>query len=140
MPADVRSLKAAGRARWGQLHASAVRGVLNELDRKVPDSGEAHAGKLRDERRTKDIAGPNRFATTIEYPSNIARYNDRGTPPHDIEPIGTGYPLRFYWTKAGAVVRFMKVHHPGSTKHVGWFTKTIPRYAVHLRAAARALR
>ena len=37
-----------------------------------------------------------------------------GARPHVIEPRGPGYPLRFYWAKAGRVVAFWRVNHPGN--------------------------
>lgn len=46
-----------------------------------------------------------------------------GAKPHPIVPTGSGYPLKFYWSKmssisgrygpAGNVARFMSVSHPG---------------------------
>ena len=50
-----------------------------------------------------------------------AKFSDTGTTPHDITPRGPGYPLRFYWRKVGAVVRFYKVSHPGQ-RSKGWLT------------------
>lgn len=37
---------------------------------------------------------------------------EHGAKPHMIYPHGN-YPLRFFWRKAGRVVRLSRVHHPG---------------------------
>lgn len=52
-------------------------------------------------------------------------YTDRGTDPHPIRPRGSGYPLRFYWPKAGGIVHRMSVNHPGSHKHDGWWDRSL---------------
>ena len=49
-----------------------------------------------------------------------ARYTDEGTAEHVIE----GNPLLvFEWH--GRTVFFRSVNHPGSTKHVGWFSERV---------------
>lgn len=38
----------------------------------------------------------------------------RGTRPHGIRPRGSGYNLRFWWQKRGAIVYPPAVKHPGT--------------------------
>lgn len=43
-----------------------------------------------------------------------AYFVHEGTAPHPIQPIDTGYPLRFWWDVTGREERFRRVNHPGS--------------------------
>lgn len=65
-----------------------------------------------------------------------ARWTDEGTRPHTIRPRARR-ALRF--NVGGRVVYARVVHHPGSTRHVGWFSQTVKEWprllAGHVRAA-----
>jgi hypothetical protein len=56
-----------------------------------------------------------------------ARWKDRGTKRHDIEPLGQ-YPLRFFWRRTGRIERFWHVDHPGY-RGDGWLTKSVEETA-----------
>jgi hypothetical protein len=66
----------------------------------------------------------NSFITGIEFTSKIAVFLEKGTGPHKIESRGFG-PLHFYFAKAGKAIDTFVVNHPGSKKHVGWFSKNL---------------
>jgi hypothetical protein len=60
------------------------------------------------------------LSATLVVDTPQARYTDEGTGPHVIE----GNPLLvFEW--GGRTVFFRSVNHPGSTKHVGWFSERV---------------
>lgn len=63
---------------------------------------------------------------------------DRGARPHVIRPRRPGGMLTFYWPKAGRVVSFRHVNHPGN-KGSGWWRKTM-RSNVLRRAMRKAAR
>lgn len=52
-------------------------------------------------------------AGRVWSPLEYAKWVHDGTPPHDIFPRGTGYPLRFFWRKLNRRVKFWAVYHPG---------------------------
>lgn len=50
----------------------------------------------------------------VSVGTNHWHYTEYGARPHEIEPRGSGYPLRFFWRRVGQEVEFWKVHHPGT--------------------------
>ncbi|MCP4933356.1 MAG: hypothetical protein GY927_03920 [bacterium] len=60
---------------------------------------------------------------TIQLPQPLGLWIQGGTKAHKIPTGGSaaqiakGYPLRFYWAKAGRVVTFWSVNHPGTKKN-----------------------
>jgi hypothetical protein len=75
----------------------------------------------------------NRYVTTVRYTAATAAFTEHGTRPHPIRPKRPGGLLSFYWPKVGAQVWLRSVQHPGSTEHVGWFSKTTQRWSEMLR-------
>lgn len=79
-------------------------------------------------RKSGDLAATRRLTVddanlraSVEYPGDLPNYLEDGTGPHRID----GNPLLvFDWPKAGGVVYLRHVNHPGSRKHVGWFSDT----------------
>lgn len=77
-------------------------------------------GETRQSVTTEITSGPPFCSAVLEAPTPQARYTDEGTGPHVIE----GNPLLvFEWQ--GRTVFFRSVNHPGSTKHVGWFSEGV---------------
>lgn len=53
------------------------------------------------------------LSATVESRLKVAHFLNVGTRPHDIRPR-KATALRFYWAKAGGMVSFSKVRHPGT--------------------------
>lgn len=53
------------------------------------------------------------MAATVESRFKVAHFLNVGTKAHDIRPR-KATALRFYWAKAGGMVSFSKVRHPGT--------------------------
>ena len=137
------ALEEAVRRRCEQLHAEALDLLLKELDVRVPDSGEAHADKLRDTRVISTTSYGNLITTVITYTAPTAEWTEFGTPEHDIFPKRPAYALHFYWPKMGGEVFFSHVHWtpgPGVAKNLGWFSQTVATWPDVLRDAADGLR
>ncbi len=131
--ADVSGLRARLTAAATAAHAAAVEAELRLLDAVVPiGDGPGHAGeggqRLIDSRQVESN-GP--LSTTIRYPGPIANYLDAGTGPHIIRPRA-GKALAFVWpggppelaaNRAQSFFVLDHVNHPGSTKHVGWWSR-----------------
>lgn len=109
-------------ARWKDAVArSAAHGMAIETDRAVPmDTG----ATARSRRLTLVSSTPTRTRWRLEYLTPQAAYTDEGTEPHAIVPVRRR-ALRF--VANGRVVFARRVWHPGSRKHVGWFSGTIRR-------------
>lgn len=115
--------------------SAAVDAECRLLDAVIPiGDGPGHAGEngqhLRD---TRVVESAGRLATVIRYPGLIANYLDAGTGPHVIRPR-SGRALAFVWPlgppalAANKAQRFFvldHVNHPGSTKHVGWWSQCV---------------
>lgn len=86
------------------------------------DTSTRPPGQLRDSITvsTPVTSGGTSFTGRVSAPVPQAVWTDRGTDAHEIVPRGSGYPLRFYWMKAGAVVHFMHVNHPGNAAMNWW--------------------
>lgn len=92
----------------------AVDRVTQQLDRTVP----VKTGKTKRSRRVSFTTGRT-LSALVEYTTPQADFTDKGTRPHTIRPRRAKV-LRF--VVGGRVVFARVVHHPGSTKHKGWFT------------------
>lgn len=133
--ADVGPLRDRLTAIAAAAHASAVEAELRLLDAVVPiGDGPGHAGeggqRLVDSRQVESN-GP--LSTTIRYPGVVANYLDAGTGPHIIRPRA-GRALAFVWpggppalaaNRAQSFFVLDHVNHPGSTKHVGWWSRYV---------------
>lgn len=124
MGADASGLRRAV-TRWkDDVARSAAHGMAVETDRAVPiDTGET----ARSRRVTLVASTSLRSRWRLEYPTPQAGYTDRGTGPHPITPHPPRRFLRFYSARAGRMVFARRVLHPGSRKHVGWFSQTVQR-------------
>ena len=118
--------------------AGAATAIAMRADPQVPrDTGEMA-------RQTATGPAPRKSGTRttikLRNPHPRAAWTDKGTGPHTIVPRRRGGVLVFHWPKAGGTVFLRRVHHPGSTIHVGWFEE---RAAHHwpemLRRAVQAL-
>jgi hypothetical protein len=133
--ADVSGLKAIAAKRWEELHRGAVALLVEDLNAGVPDSGESGPRKLRDALTVSTQTTETGFTTELAYPVDKALWLEEGTEPHEIMPRGPGYPLSFYWPRLGRVAHYMRVMHPGSNKHVGWFSRRIAHWSAFLDQA-----
>ena len=80
-------------------------------------------GELRRSGRVLPLRSQgNVYSSGIEFTADHAAMLDRGTPPHIIRAKGGGL-LGFYNEKAGKIIGVTEVHHPGSKKHKGWFSR-----------------
>lgn len=59
----------------------------------------------------------------------------QGSKPHVIRPR-RGRALRFYWPKAGAVVYFSKVNHPGTAPNP-FFDRVVSNWNEYLNRSGR---
>lgn len=133
--ADVTALRGRVEAYADRVHAGAVDRVLGVLDAVVPRSdgpgrGAPGGGHLADAREVRS-AGPR--STVVSYPGDVANYLDVGTGPHIIRPR-TARALVFVWPNGppelaadpGSMLFMLaRVNHPGSVKHVGWWSGTV---------------
>lgn len=143
--ADTRSAKAHVR-RWAEnVHREAERQVAEELARVVPDSNDSpvpaqyrtpSSPKLRTSQTISHRDTATRLTTRIGYTAPQADFTQYGTGPHDIK-AKNGRWLRFYSLRAGRLVFASEVHHPGSHRHDGWFSRTMAEYRHAVRRAAR---
>lgn len=62
--------------------------------------------------RFRTTAGVNSVGFTASVPQPLGDWIIKGTPPHEIRPKGTGYPLRF--EIGGRVIYAYRVFHPGT--------------------------
>lgn len=82
------------------------------------DEAPVDTGATRDSVTVTPGAGPPSLSATLDVPTPQAQWCDEGTGPHPI----VGNPLlAFEWQ--GRTVIVHSVNHPGSTKHVGWFSQ-----------------
>lgn len=94
----------------------AVDRVTQVLDKRAP----VRTGKLKRSRRVSISSGGSLLSATIEYPLKYGDYLDEGVRPHTIRPR-RAKALRF--VVGGRVVFARVVHHPGTNKHRGWFSR-----------------
>ena len=109
-----KSIKRDAAIRFGR----AVRIVDDRLDKTVP----VRTGRLKRSRRTRLSTVGDVFSADISYnvTPDYGQMLDEGTRPHVIRPRRARV-LRF--VVAGRVVYAREVHHPGTTKHRGWFSR-----------------
>lgn len=133
--ADVSALRARVERIADAALAAAVDTECRLLDQVVPvGAGPNHAGpngeRLIDSRQVESAG---RLAVVIRYPGPIANYLDAGTGPHIIRPR-SGRALAFVWpggppalaaNRAQSFFVLDHVNHPGSTKHVGWWSRYV---------------
>lgn len=85
-------------------------------------------GELYDSILTDPVDGVDVLHSALYSDLDRALFLDGGTKPHQITPIGEGYPLRFNWPAPngpGGEVRFMSVNHPG-TRAYNFFRQPLP--------------
>jgi hypothetical protein len=75
----------------------------------------------------------NRITSEARSDAPYAEFVIQGTRPHVIR-AKRGSALRFHWPKAGGVVFFAKVNHPGNAPNP-FFKQVIGRWADYLRRA-----
>lgn len=113
----------------------AVIDVRDETREAAPyKTGDLYASILTDE--VSDDGSVMRSALFSDL--DRALFLDGGTKPHEITPIGEGYPLRFFWPTPngpGEEVRFMKVNHPGNRAY-NFFRVPLPERFQRLLQAA----
>lgn len=139
MAADVSSLRAAVVERYQAVHAEAVTILEDRLDAVVPDSGKASIEKLRESRTVVDTSTDTVLGAQLTYLGPKADWTQYGTEAHPIDATPGGPALHFYWPKIGREIWTRHVNHPGSTKHVGWFSKILDTWPDALREAVARL-
>lgn len=130
---DSRVLRDRLRSRYAGAHRNAAVRLRLDLQDAAPyDRGELRASIVQH----RTIASASGLSTTYEATAEHASFTNDGTEAHVIRPRRSGYPLKFYWPKVGAVVRFAYVNHPG-TIGTKWWDKTLTkaRYREHMRSA-----
>jgi len=78
-------------------------------------------------------ASSNRITAEARSDTPYAEFVIQGTRPHVIR-AKRGSALRFNWPKAGGIVYFAKVNHPGNAPNP-FFKQVIGRWADYLRRA-----
>ena len=138
MPADASALRTA-LAAWATQVAGAAAAAavpIMQRDPRVPhDSGEL-VGSIRADRDVK-VAGSRR-TVRVRAPVIQARTTDQGARAHPIYPRRPGGLLVFNWPKAGGVVFFRHVHHPGNAAHPWWEAVLHDAWGPALVQAARS--
>lgn len=137
MPSDARRLKEALRY-WALL-------VTDEANIRMEQYAQQEAPRVTGDLARSIKRKPTRVvgdrmeaglvATTIQ-----AATTSKGARPHVIRPKRAGGRLVFYWPKAGGVVAFPKVNHPGNRGTKWWPAVHRRRWPRALKAAARGRR
>lgn len=106
------------RADAARKFARAVRIVDDRLDKSVP----VKTGRLKRSRRTRLSTGGDLLSAEISYSvsPDYGQFLDEGVKPHVIRPRRAKV-LRF--VVGGKVVFARRVMHPGTRKHMGWFSR-----------------
>lgn len=87
---------------------------VSKLD-PVPRRNFHRPGTLRDNIVYRVVNTPTGIVGSVGvYNVRYARLHHDGTPPHEIKARAGGPPLVFHWPRAGGVVAFRKVQHPGT--------------------------
>lgn len=72
-------------------------------------------GTLRDHIVSRVVQDPRGVAVGVGvYDVDYALMHHEGTPPHPINARDARHPLVFFWARAGGVVSFRHVNHPGT--------------------------
>lgn len=95
-----------------------VEDAANAMGRDVQLSAPVgETGDLSRDWEVQTSADSSGASATLTFTTEYASYQEEGTGPHQID----GNPLlAFNWN--GQTVIVHSVHHPGSTKNVGWFS------------------
>lgn len=105
--------------------------MTNDLKRTAP------VGETAELRRKTGVeivsASSNRIVSAAVIDVDYGEWVVQGTRPHVIR-AKHARALRFHWPKAGGVVFFAKVQHPG-TEPNPFFSQVIGRWADYLRRA-----
>lgn len=113
MPTDVTALTAALLQQTPLVCDAAAH--LREAE--IAATAPKDTGALADSSQVDTQPNGDGAVSTITFDTEYASYLDEGTGPHQID----GNPLlAFEW--GGQTVIVHSVQHPGSTKHVNWFT------------------
>lgn len=96
-----------------KIKAQELVGVYEPPDAYSAANRKRRPGTLRDSivKRVADVNG--QPAVIVGSDDPIALWHHEGTQPHVVVPR-TKPRLVFYWPKAGAVVSFLRVNHPGT--------------------------
>jgi hypothetical protein len=105
-------------ANWHHEFESST-GMVGDHIRKIA-TGTLLVARLRAPKRTGKMAmsilafptGPTEWQ--VQANTDYSLFVHEGTKAHIIKPKAPGYPLKFFWPKAGGTVRFMHVKHPGT--------------------------
>jgi len=88
-------------------------------------------------RRRSGPISAGRFVEYVDAASIQAATTDKGARPHVIRARRRGGLLVFYWPKAGGVVAFPKVNHPGNAP-ANWWRPVLERnWSAALKRAAK---
>ena len=98
--------------------ARAVDRTTTRLDKSVP----VKTGALKRSRRVRISTSGDLFTADVEYTKKYGDYLDEGVRPHVIRPR-RAKALRF--VSGGRIVFAKVVHHPGTRKHMGWFSRIV---------------
>lgn len=127
MSADASKVRAALESWAWQMQAGAVEDVPDLIRPMAPlgtqnPGSDRVPGQLRESITVSQHVTPGgpQFAGKVAAPVPQAVWTDQGTSPHEIVPIGSGYPLRFYWAQAGGIVFRWRVNHPGNAPMNWW--------------------
>lgn len=96
----------------------AVDRTTTRLDKTVPFK----TGALKRSRRVRISTAGDLLTADVEYTKKYGDYLDEGVRPHTIRPRNAK-ALRF--VVGGRVVFAKVVHHPGTNKHRGWFSRIV---------------
>lgn len=137
MPSDARRLKEALRLWALYVTDDADERMLQYLRQAAPRvTGELSRSI---ERKPTRVAG-DKMETGLRATVIQAATTSKGARPHVIRPKRSGGRLVFYWPKAGGVVAFAKVNHPGNRGTNWWPAEHRRRWPRALQLAARGRR
>lgn len=94
-----------------------------------------HSYELRNSRVVEEYGAGSSYGLRVSYTAPQAEWTDKGTPAHDIPPKPGGWLV--FEINGETIFTRKTVHHPGSTKWVGWFTDRMTDWPMFLQDAAR---
>lgn len=138
MTADATRLRQAVR-RWSGRVADAA---VDDTARRARQDGQVPRGETGDLRASirkggVGLSGATSVTTHVVAPVIQAATTDKGARPHRIRPRRAGGVLVFHWPKAGRVVAFRHVNHPGNRPANWWRPVLLRSWTAGLKAAAR---
>ncbi len=111
-------------------HLAAVKAMEAALDQRVPRD----TGALRHSRRARTTPSLSIIRTEVSYDIPYAEHTDKGPKAHRITARNAKV-LRF---RAGGRTLYRRTVYwrpgPGVAKNRGWFSKTVKRWGIFLRA------